>query len=85
MKYLVTEIQTMADGQVANLTSVFDDRMQAESSYHSILAAAAISQLPLHACMMYTNDGYLVMSANYVHEQPSPEPGPEPEPEPNQE
>lgn len=80
MKYLVTEIQTMADGQIANLTSVFDDRMQAESSYHSILAAAAISQLPLHACMLFTNDGYLIMNANYTHEQPSPEPGPEPEP-----
>ena len=84
MKYLVTEIQTMADGQVANLTSVFDDRMQAESSYHSILAAAAISQLPLHACMLFTNDGYLIMNANYTHEQPSPEPGPEPELEPNE-
>ena len=78
MKYLVTEIQTMADGQVANLTSSFDDRLQAESTYHSVLAAAAISQLPLHACMLYTNDGYLIMNANYTHEQPSPEPEPEP-------
>ena len=80
MKYLVTEIQTGFDGQVANLTSVFDDRLQAESTYHSILASAAISQLMLHACMLYTNDGYLIMNANYTHEQPSPEPSPEPEP-----
>lgn len=78
MKYIVTEIQTMADGQVATLTSSFDDRLQAESAYHSILAAAAISQLPLHACMLFTNDGYLIMNANYTHEQPSPEPEPEP-------
>lgn len=78
MKYLVTEIQTMADGQVASLVSSFDDRLQAESAYHSILAAAAISQLPLHACMLFTNDGYLIMNANYTHEQPSPEPEPEP-------
>lgn len=78
MKYIVTEIQTMADGQVASLISSFDDRLQAESAYHSILAAAAISQLPLHACMLYTNDGYLIMNANYTHEQPSPEPEPEP-------
>ena len=80
MKYIVTEIQTMADGQVASRVSSFDDRLQAESAYHSILAAAAISQLPLHACMLFTNDGYLIMNANYTHEQPSPEPEPEPEP-----
>lgn len=80
MKYLVTEIQTMADGQVANLTSSFDDRLQAESTYHSVLAAAAVSQLPLHACMLYTNDGYLIMNANYTHPAPEPEPSPEPEP-----
>lgn len=79
MKYIVMELQTSSDGTVANLVWQFDDRLAAESKYHSILAAAAISQLPIHASMIFTNDGTMVMSAYYVHEQP------EPEPEPNEE
>ena len=78
MKYIVMELQTAADGTVANLVSQFDDRLAAESTYHSILAAAAVSQLPIHAAMIFTNDGTMVMSSYYVHEQPEPEPEPEP-------
>lgn len=78
MKFLVTEIQTASDGTVAQITSVFDDRPHAESSYHTILAAAALSNLYMHAAIMYTSDGTSIMSGYYTHI-------PEPEPEPNNE
>lgn len=79
MKYLVIELQTAVDGTVANLVNQFDDRLQAESAYHTILAAAAVSSLPIHAAVMLTNDGTSINSAYYVHEQPAPEPNSESE------
>lgn len=73
-KYILLECQTNADGSVGNLVSAYDDRNQAESAYHSVLAAAAISSLPIHMAAIMTNEGYVLESRNYKHEQPEPEP-----------
>ena len=55
MIYIVIELQTNADGTVGNIVWSFDDRSQAESKYHAVLSAAAISALPMHAaCLMET-------------------------------
>ena len=70
MKYLVVEIQTMADGTVANLVNVCDTRMQAESTFHSVLAAAAISALPCHAAVMLTSEGAILADQHYLHDVP---------------
>ena len=67
MKYLVTEIQTFADGNITNPTYAFDDRLSAEAKYHSILASAAKSALPVHACMMFTSTGSFITSQVYTH------------------
>lgn len=72
MKYIVNEIQTGFDGQVANIVTTYDDQLLAESAYHTILAAAAQSQLMLHTAMLYTNDGNVLRHENYTH--PAPEP-----------
>jgi hypothetical protein len=69
MKYLVIEIQTNADGTVGNLVFAYDDRNQAESKYHAVLAAAAISELPMHTCDLIQADGILLARQCYVHEQ----------------
>lgn len=66
-KYLVTEIQTATDGTVSNITTSFDDQLQAESAYHSVLAAAAISQLKQHTAILYTHRGNMIMSGTYCH------------------
>ena len=66
-KYIVLEIQTMADGQVACLATPHDSQMQAESSYHSVLAAAALSSLPRHAAVLVTSDGSVQASQHYEH------------------
>ena len=60
MKYLVIEIQTNSDGTVGNLISSYDNRNEAERQYYLILAAAAISQLPIHTAVLLTNDGRLL-------------------------
>ena len=67
MKYMVSEIQTASDGTVGNIVTTYDDRLDAESAYYTILAAAAKSALLMHTAMLYTNDGNLIMSNNYVH------------------
>ena len=66
-KYIVLEIQTNANGTVGNLVTAYDDRNAAESAYHSVLAAAALSDLPVHACVLMTNSGYIINAERYVN------------------
>ena len=67
MKYLVIEIQTAQDGTVSNLVSAYDTRNEAESAYHTVLAAAAVSELPCHAAVLMTNEGFVLDSKCYRH------------------
>lgn len=69
MKYLVIEIQTNTDGTVGNLVYSYDNRNEAESKYHAVLSAAAISALPMHTCDLIQADGVLLARQCYVHEQ----------------
>ena len=79
-KYLVTEIQTWDTGAVQTPTWAYDDENSAMAKYHSVLAAAAVSKLPVHACTLYTAEGFPMRNECYKHEpQPAPEPTPEPE------
>ncbi len=82
MKFIVSEVQTTVEGTVAILNHTKDTRNEADSTYYSILASAAISQLPSHGAIMYTNEGGYIMGQAYTHAQPEPEPEPEPSPEP---
>lgn len=67
MKYILIELQTNADGTVGNLVTAYDDLDQAESAWHSVLAAAAISTLPVHAAVLINNLGEVVESRHYEH------------------
>lgn len=68
MRYTVIEIQTGTDGKVANLVTTYETRNEAESAFHSVLAAAALSSLPVHAASILTNEGALVETRCYRHE-----------------
>lgn len=68
MKHVVLEIQTNPDGTVGTLVSSFDGRLEAESAYHSVLAAAAISDLPCHTAVLLTSDGEQWRAEHYEHE-----------------
>lgn len=65
-RFLVVELQTAPDGTLASLTTVYDDKAQAESKYHTILAAAALSQLPIHAAVILDNRGSLVECGEFI-------------------
>jgi len=69
MKYIVMEIQTNFDGTVGNIVTSYNNQADAESAYYLILAAAVKSNLMMHTAMLFTNDGNVIMSKNYVHEQ----------------
>lgn len=67
MKYLVVEIQTNTDGTVGNLVYIYDNRNEAESKYHAVLSAAAISEVTIHACSLLASDGRLLNRGCYEH------------------
>ena len=69
IKYVVVEIQTNSDGTIGSLITSFDNKLDAENKYHTILAYAAISELPVHSAAILTNEGRLVKTEMYTHEQ----------------
>lgn len=78
--YIVFEIQTNEGGAIGTLTYTYEDRNQAESKFHDVLASAAVSALPKHACVLMTEEGFGLMHQCYKHAvQPTPTPEPEPE------
>lgn len=66
--YIVIELQTMGDGSVANLVTQHASEAEAQSKYHSVLAAAALSDLPCHAAVLMTNDGVTLENRYYERE-----------------
>ena len=72
MIYYVIEIQTMTEsGAVIPFT--FTDRNQAEAKYHSLLAVCAVSSVPKHGAMLFTDDGFVLKSEVYNHTETDPE------------
>ena len=68
MKYFVFEIQKQFDGSYAHLVHTADTRNAAESIYHQVLAAAAISNIPEHSAIMFTSEGFPLMHQSYKHD-----------------
>lgn len=68
MKFIVFEIQTYADGTVGTLVNTADTYNEAKSIYHTKLAAAAISSVPIHSVVIMTADGVTSDQESYRHE-----------------
>lgn len=73
-QYYIVEIQLHANGEYGHLVHYAYDadadkaRMKAESKYHEVLAAAAISNLPSHSATLIASDGMPIMYQCYHHE-----------------
>lgn len=63
--YIVIEIQT--SDTVATIVNSYDNRPQAESKYHQILTAAAVSNVPKHGAIMLTDEGERLKNECYIH------------------
>ena len=68
MKIIVTEIQKFENGQMSTPSYAFDNLNSAEAKYHTILAGAAVSTLPVHSCVMFSEEGTFMRSECYKHE-----------------
>ena len=72
-QYYIIELQKYTDGSFGDTKHIAWDedptkaRLKAESKFHEVLAAAAISELPVHAAIMFTSDGVPVMHQKYTH------------------
>lgn len=66
--YIVIEIQTNSNGTIGNLVTSYEDRNSAESAFHTVLASAAVSELPCHAAVLISNEGFTLEYKCYKHE-----------------
>lgn len=66
MKYIVIEIQDN-ETTVGNQVFAFDSVNQAEEKYHTLLATASVSPVPIHSAVMLRSDGSFVKSECYDH------------------
>ena len=65
--YIVVEIQTNADNTVGNFVWSFATENEAQAKYHTVLASAAVSALPVHSCVILRNDGLQMAGQAYKH------------------
>lgn len=64
--YILVELQTNG-GTTENIVTTFEDKLQAESAYHSVLASAAVSQVEVHAATLLDERGNLLSKEFYRH------------------
>ena len=63
--YIVIELQKNAEGQVANLVTAHNSLAEAESKFYSILAAAAVNDVPVHSAIIVSEEGFPVKHQCY--------------------
>lgn len=65
--YIIQEMQT-TNGATALVTpQTFTYRNEAESAYHTALASAAVSQVEVHAVLLYDEHGNTLKREYYEH------------------
>ena len=72
-QFYVVEIQQYDNGEYGHIVHYAFDadpvkaRLKGESKYHEVLAAAAISELPSHAAILFTAEGFPIYHQCYKH------------------
>ena len=76
--FIVLEVQKNLDGTGAIVAPipVYNTLPEAESCWHSKLAVACISSVPIHTIILMDEDANTIRRETYLH-QPKPEPEPE--------
>ena len=80
-QYYIIETQQYQNGEWGHIVHWATSRLQAESKYHTVLAAAAASECLTHAACMITGEGQHIMSQCYHHAAVAQEVEPEEESE----
>ena len=69
MNYIIIELQTN-EGVTSPIVNTYTSYPLAEQAYHTILAAAAVSQITIHSASMLTERGNLVKYECYDRREP---------------
>ena len=67
MTYVVMELQTNGETTAVVPPVSYSNKQQAEAAYHTILSAAAVSQVEKHAAVIVADNGQIVRSECYYH------------------
>lgn len=67
--YIVLEVQVNKDGTVGTIVNAYEKISEAQNKYHTVLAGAAISNLPKHSAFLLTEDGYMDNQCFYHGEE----------------
>ena len=78
MFYTTIENQLRPDGSYGLLYDHFTEESAALAKFHTICAAAAVSEIPYHSACILTSDGRILRQEIFDRRKE-----PEPEPEPN--
>lgn len=65
--FIIQEIQTNNGSTALTPAITRSDRNEADSVYYGIRASAAISQVEIHAVVMYDEHGNAIQSCYYEH------------------
>ena len=74
-QFYIVEIQTYHNGEFGHLVHYAWDenpttaRLKAESKYHEVLAAAAVSDTAKHSAILFSTEGKPLMWQCYSHEE----------------
>lgn len=72
--YLVLEIQKTDDATEAHILTSHANLFEAEQKYHTVLAAAAVSAVPVHSAVILSDTGRTVKGPeSYRHDGGDPE------------
>lgn len=66
--FIVIELQKNDEGVVSNIVTDHSTLAAAESKYYSVLANAAISDVPVHSAIIVSEEGFPVKHQCYKHE-----------------
>lgn len=75
-QFYIMEIQQYQDGSYGDIKHFAYDtdpdkaRLKAESKFYEVLAAAAVSDIPSHAAIMFSSEGFPIMNKCYTHNNP---------------
>ena len=65
--YILQEIQTTSGNSALLDPRTFSNRHEAEQAYHTALAAAAVSNVTVHAVVLLNEHGSVVRQEFYEH------------------
>lgn len=65
--YIVIELQGDGEGHVANIVTAHETLAEAQSKYFTILASAAVSNVPVHSATILNETGMSLANQSFGH------------------